>query len=223
MSPYKESALALKLILSQSPQHFLSNQAIAALGAAWEASFAASNHPGILTADDRQALCSGICHVLASLPDSQRTKSLHALAMPALDCLETMTNLANQTSTAANAQGQLDVILDRVADEIKVLTTMARSFTDAYSVKNASMESGCRTSDGHAAITEPAFSVLRKAWPTIQQVATKYSSHEVSKSDGMWNMMFLLDDLIISSLILAGHLGSFGPIYVGVAATSVPG
>ena len=179
ISPYKESALALRSILSQAPQHFLSNQAIAALGAGWEASYAASNHPGILTADDRQALCSGICHVLASLPDSQRAKSLHALAMPALDCLEKMTSLANQTEAEANSQDQLDVILDRVADEIKVLTIMARSFTDAYSVENASMESGCRTSDGHAAMTEPAFAVLEKAWPTIAHVASKYCHHEV--------------------------------------------
>ena len=53
----------------------------------WEASYAASNRAGILTCEDRQELCIGICHVLASLPDNQRSKSLLALAMPSLDCI----------------------------------------------------------------------------------------------------------------------------------------
>jgi hypothetical protein len=177
ISPYKDAALALNSILSQVPQHFLTNQAIAALGAGWEASYAASNHPGIITAEDRQALCSGICHVLASLPDNQRAKSLQALAMPTLDCLETMTYLANQT--AQTPEDQFDVVLDRISDEVNLLATMARSFTNAFAVKDASMESGCRTSDGHVAIADSAFEICRKAWPSISHVAGRYSFHEV--------------------------------------------
>ena len=150
-----------------------------ALVAGWEASYAASNRVGVLTVEDRQAFCRGVCHVLASLPDSQRAKSLHALSMPALDCLGTMTNLANQGSEGNAGNGRLNSILQRVGDEIKIVTTMARSFTDAFSAKNSSMQSGCRTSDGHAAIVEPAFALLQKAWPSIAHVASKYSDNQV--------------------------------------------
>jgi hypothetical protein len=180
ISPYSEAAKTLQTIICHSPQHFVSNQAIAALGAGWETSYAASNCPGILKVEDRQALCVGICHVLASLPDNQRDKSLHALAMPTLDCLETMTRHADHAAgSSSSSVEQLDIVLDRIADEIKVLTTMARTFTNAFSMKDASMESGCRTSDGHAAIVEPAFAILHKAWPSISHVASKYCHNEV--------------------------------------------
>jgi hypothetical protein len=179
ISPYSEAAKALRTIICHSPQHFISNQAIAALGAGWEASYAASNCPGILNVEDRQALCVGICHVLASLPDNQRGKSLHALAMPTLDCLETMTRHADHAAGSSSSEEELYIVLDRIADEIKVLTTMARTFTNAFYKKDASMESGCRTSDGHAAIVEPAFAILHKAWPSISHVASKYNHNEV--------------------------------------------
>jgi hypothetical protein len=179
ISPYSEAAKALESMLCHSPQHFVSNQAIAALGAGWEASYAASNCPGILNVEDRQALCVGICHVLASLPDSLRVKSLHALAMPTLDCLETMIRHADHAAASSSSEAQLEIILDRIADEIKVLTTMARAFTNAFSMKDTSMASGCRTSDRHAAIVEPAFAIIHKSWPSISHVALKYSHNEV--------------------------------------------
>jgi hypothetical protein len=183
ISPYSEAAKALQAIICLSPQHFLSNQAIAALGAGWEASYAASNCPGIINVEDRQALCVGICHVLATLPDNHRDKSLHALAMPTLDCLETMTRHADHAAGSSSSEEQLDIVLDRIGDEIKVLTTMARTFTNAFSMKDASTESGCRTSDGHAAIVEPAFAILHKAWPSISHVASKYNHNEVCSVD----------------------------------------
>lgn len=147
--------------------------------AGWESSYAASNRPGIITVDDRQALCVGICHVLASLPDNQRAKSLHALAMPALDCLETMTRIANQTAASNSNQAQLDAVLSRIADELKILTTMARTFTNAISMNDASMESGCRMSDGHTAIVEPAIAIIRKGWPSISHAASTFNYNEV--------------------------------------------
>jgi hypothetical protein len=48
--------------------------------------------------DDQKAICIGICHVLASLLGDQRAKALLALAMPLLDCLETVTEHANQAA-----------------------------------------------------------------------------------------------------------------------------
>lgn len=132
--------------------------------------------------DDRKALCNGVCHVLASLPDSQRGKSLLALAMPALDCLETMIQHANQASNNNSSQEQIDLVLDRIASEIIMITTMARAFTNAFSIKEFSMESGCRTSDGHAAIVEPALAIIKQAWSPISRVASAYNYSDVSSS-----------------------------------------
>jgi hypothetical protein len=62
-----------------------------------------------------------------------------------------------------------------------MVTTMARAFTDAFSIKNSSMESGCRTSDGHAAIVEPALAIVKRAWPSVVRVASAYNYHDVSR------------------------------------------
>jgi hypothetical protein len=159
--------------------------------AGWESSYAAANQHGILSIDDRKAICIGICHVLASLPGDQRAKSLLALAMPSLDCLETMAEHANQAAAAANSnsnsdgrnnqQQQLDAILDRLSAEIIIVTTMARAFTDAFSINDSSMESGCRTSDGrHAAIVEPALALVKRAWPSVARAASCYNYNAVS-------------------------------------------
>ena len=143
---------------------------------------------------DRKAICIGLCHVLAALPDNQRAQSLLALAMPSLDCLNIMTQHAQThsttatTTTTAGAAGtshhqQLNLILDRISAEIVILTTMARSFTDAFSMNNndySSMQSGCRTSDGHAALVGPALDIVKRAWPSIVRVASRYNYNEVS-------------------------------------------
>jgi hypothetical protein len=132
-----------------------------------------------LSIDDRKALCIGLCHVLAALPDNQRAKSLLALAMPSLDCLETMIQYAEE-ATRTDRKEDLVVILHRMSGEIIVITTMARAFTDAFSENDPSMGSGCRTSDGHAAIVEPAFALIKRAWPSVVKVANSFNFNLVS-------------------------------------------
>lgn len=139
--------------------------------AGWEASYAAANRRGVLSLDDRKSICVGISHVLATLPDSQRAKSLLALAMPTLDCLETMLREANQTVLTKNSTN-LDLILDRLASEIVLVSAMSRSFTDAYSSEHTGMESGSETSNVPVGVAEPALALLKRAWPSVASVAT---------------------------------------------------
>ena len=94
--------------------------------------------------------------------------------MPSLDCLETMTHGASQ----AQQPEQREVILERISSEIVMVTTIARSFTDAFSTHDSN--SGCRTSDGHAAIVEQALPVVKRAWPSISRIASRYSYNAVS-------------------------------------------
>jgi len=194
VSPFSEAALTLRELLSHSPQQFLSISAIAALGAGWEASYAASNRSKTVTITDRIALCVGICHVLAALPANQRIRSFHALALPSLDCFEKMANLANNAIVANATKDTVIPILSRIADEIQVLTIMSRTFTNACSTHDVlSMDTGCGTSsDKHQAIAQPLLIIVKKIWPAITHVAKNYSEDEkINTSLGAFLTEFL--------------------------------
>lgn len=169
VTPYSEAAKTLRSLLCNNAKYFVSNKAIAALGAGWEATFVACNRGGkLLTLEDRKETCIGICHVLAALPKDQQQTSLMALALASIACLEAMVKRAD--SIESNGEnGTISPMLDRAADEITVLVTTARAFTEATS---PGIESG------RYSFAEPSMMVLRRAWPTISIVASKYSFHD---------------------------------------------
>ena len=142
--------------------------------AGWEATFAACNRGGkLLTLEDRKDICIGICHVLAALPKDQQQTSLVALALASIACLEAMVKRAE--SVGSNKEkGTLESILDRAADEIIILVTTARAFTEATANERMGAESH------RDSFVEPSMMVLRRAWPTITTVASKYSFNDVS-------------------------------------------
>eukprot|EP00980_Cylindrotheca_fusiformis_P008551 scaffold1813_cov109-Cylindrotheca_fusiformis.AAC.9 len=175
ISPYACAAEALQEILSASPESFASNEALAAIGAranvfckaGWEASYTGANTRDILATEDRKSIGIGICHVLASLPESQRSKSLLALAMPSLDCLETMVQHA--THLENGSWDQLDSVLDRIGAEIAIVATMASSFSRACAGSNSTLVS----------LHELAVPIVKRAWPSISHAASKYNFNEV--------------------------------------------
>ena len=122
----------------------------------------------LLTIEDRKDACIGICHVLAALPNEQHKTSLMALALASIACLETMSERANANNL--DEKVALTAILDRAADEIIILATIARAFKDALSAADGT---------DAAFLAEPSIVVLRRAWPTISIVASKYSFHDV--------------------------------------------
>ena len=136
--------------------------------AGWENSYAAANLAGILEIEDRQELCEGICFVLGALPENQRTKSLLALAMPALDCIETMLRHAD-SARAAKQSSSLEVLLIRMSAEIKIVATMAKSFS---AVSGAA---GAVSVD----LAAPAVDLMTKGWSPVARVAADYGYHEV--------------------------------------------
>ena len=146
--------------------------------------------------------------MLAALPDNQRAKSLLALAMPTLDCLATMTQHATE-SQQAERKNELSVVLDRISAEVIVITTMARAFTDAFTENDISMGSGCRTSDGHAALVEPALALIKRAWPSIAKAASSFNNHYVSNYATLFLHYLLHMNLIILSMYLC-----FGSLYL---------
>lgn len=138
------------------------------LSAAWELSYSAANRTEIVTVNDRKAMAEGICHVIAILPENQRPNSLLALAIPSIDCLETMLQHANRAANGSLEQQER--ILQRVADEVSIVTTVMASFSQALA--NAEEPSA-------APIHPMALPIIQRVWPSISQSAKRYNSNEV--------------------------------------------
>jgi hypothetical protein len=98
-----------------------------------------------------------------------------ALAMPSLGCLDAM--IQNADSSKDNKK-ILAAILDRAAAEIIMLTSIARSYTDADAASINTVRE--RTSDTHAALAGPALVVLQRAWASVSTAASVYGYHDVS-------------------------------------------
>jgi hypothetical protein len=173
VSPFSEAALALHYLLTEQPGHFMTEQALKALGIAWEACYMASNQAGAVTIEAREALCDGLCHVLATLPRNQQGKPFQVLFIPTLECLRTMTKLADECN--ANSQGndkKLDSILVRVSDEIRILSVMAETY------QKVTLRSSVPVASDESQGEEPFLSVLRKAWPSVSHVAESFNKNE---------------------------------------------
>jgi hypothetical protein len=154
--------------------------------AAWESSFVACNHRRkLLTIDDRKAICSGICHVLSSLPERQRGTSVMALALPSIGCLEAMVTYIG--ATTVDDVTKRKAALDRIAAEIVIVSTIARSFSNALWSSSSPSSSSANDNDDHLGeryfppIADTALTILRRAWPSIQEVSTTHLHNEVSE------------------------------------------
>jgi hypothetical protein len=91
--------------------------------------------------------------------------------------------------SAASAQGndrkKLDSILVRVADEIRVLSAMARTFSLGMSGTCDMQDQGSQTHTGE----EPYLTVLQQAGPSISHVAETYNKNEVRLSTARFRFL----------------------------------
>ena len=136
-----------------------------------------------MSLEDRKETSIGICHVLAALPNDQQQTSLMALALASIACLEAMMERAESLGTTWEEK-EISPILDRASDEIIVLVTTARAFTEARLKQNQG------DARNRFAFVEPSLAILERAWPTISIAASKYCFHEVSTRN-RWNCSHL--------------------------------
>ena len=131
-----------------------------------------------MTLEDRAALASGICHVLASLPVDRRFKAFEAMASLPLGVLERMSATAKDLDKNPL---ELSLILPRIGREISILSIISRSFSAGIrSVDSDAMKSGCDTSpDLVASIPEAVLQTLHKAWSNISFAAANWVDDEV--------------------------------------------
>lgn len=199
ISPFSEAAKAMRIILTRSPGHFTALHAISSLGCkfktflscpgnlsisdtltqsisgAWETTYIACNR-GMLTIEDREEICKGVCSVVASFPKSQREKPYHAFALPVVECLHAMTKEAD--SAKLTSDGKIAAIIPRLADEVRLLSTMVKSFTAAVHKNSKQMHFGQNGSDESA--LQPSVGLLKKLWPCLSHIATNYTADKVS-------------------------------------------
>ena len=95
--------------------------------------------------------------------------------MPALDCFETMLRHVNTNPDTVDGE-QMNTILERIASELTIITTMAITFSNA----NALSATNRSPMEIHSALAEPSLSLLKRAWSSIMVVASSYNYHEVS-------------------------------------------
>lgn len=170
VSPFAQAATALRDILCRSPSHFATPQVLTALAGGWETSYVSANSDDRLSVEDREALCSGICTVLTSLPGDQWVQPLNVLSRPTIDSLELVIKKANGLTTTnisinKNTNETLSSILKRGADEIRLLTTMSKTFSNIKS-RNGEISD------------YPSLSLLRGSWPCLTFLSEKYSRYD---------------------------------------------
>lgn len=129
----------------------------------------------MLTIEDREELCNGICSVVASLADDEREKSYHAFAMPVVECLHTLTKQAD----AAKDQGvgRLTPIIPKLADELRLLSTMVKSFSSALA--KASIGNTSKHDSPSSFTMQASVELLKKLWPCLSHIAASFSSDKV--------------------------------------------
>ena len=139
----------------------------------------ASNRVGAVTIDAREALCEGVCWVFASLPSSHRERPLQIFFILTIECLQAMTKMADESvaSLQGNDQHYLDAILVRVADEIRILSTMVRTYSWVTFNKQHQIKSQPSVGEGEV----PYLTVLRQAWPSISHIAETFNKNEVRR------------------------------------------
>jgi ribosomal protein L16 Arg81 hydroxylase len=108
-----------------------------------------------------------------------------------------MTKMADESAASVKGNGQnyLDSILVRVADEIRILSTMVRTFSRVMSRTSDMQDEGSQTPTGE----EPYLTVLRQAWPSISHVAETFNKNEVRLSAKSFRFLgWGLTDVLVS-------------------------
>jgi len=171
LSPFSEAATALRNILIRSPQHFATPEALSALENGWKLVYTTPEAMRNIGIDDKKALCGGISKVLAVLPSEQWPASLSVLASPTMQCIKTVTNIADGSILGNSDNQEATEIIGRMSEEICVLATILRTF---YYATLKKIKAGDVAKDSG----NPILAVLRSVWPCLTHIAQKYSSYE---------------------------------------------
>lgn len=188
----------------------------------WKAAHAGGHEQCPIDSEARELLGSGLCQVVALLPKDDRLKGFeHLLSLPQ-DELGRQSQKLDETRD----ENSKNLCLRKVAGEIRLIAVLCRSFTNAATVNEGSMESGCPSSpDRRELVSPPVMTIVRRSWPKIVQLASTHSCDEVSfavgKKRNRTAHQRCIDTDVSSSLISPSHRTWRG-LFVRCSPTSYP-
>ena len=142
----------------------------------WEASYDGLDHVGVVTFDDRLALLRGICAVITTLPEGEGTRVFEEIVAVSLRGLE--------KSSLATRQAPLpldSMVLQRIAEEIQILSSWVVGLAGGNPADADRMESGCDTSsEQESVVSQHIVDHVRKGWPYISYYARNFGGVGVS-------------------------------------------
>jgi hypothetical protein len=77
-------------------------------------------------------------------------------------------------------------VIPRLADELRLLSTMVNAFTTAVSKGDTKVQNGALRST-----TMPSLILLKELWPCLNHIATKYASHQQVSSAGFARIILI--------------------------------
>lgn len=110
------------------------------------------------------------------MPEDARLQGFESLISYPQSELEKQAQLADE----ARSDETRNHFLKKVAGEVSLIATLCRSYTNAGTLSDGIMESGCPSSPDRRQLVAPsAMTVVRRSWPKIAQLASTHAQNEV--------------------------------------------
>ena len=140
---------------------------------AWKTSVAAAEGPDGVLFNARLALGTGIVHVLKAIAEERRAGMFDEMMS------ETISRLEEGRKHDLNTKDPLSkAILALLADELRLLSGLARAFSDTGIQGEDAMESDDTTSQ-QIPVPDHVLGIVRQGWPFVVHAAANLSDNEV--------------------------------------------
>lgn len=144
----------------------------------WEIAYVAYDcENNTMTIEGHISLCNGLCFVLAGLPMDEGNRAFESLATKSLDRLDLMVSKSERLNDFLS----LGSLLPHIAYEIRLLSTMTRSFTNARQPGFNPKEHGCNElQNRRSPVQQQVLDIIKRGWRNITYTAIHWSSDKVS-------------------------------------------
>ena len=144
---------------------------------------------GVIDIEDKKALCSGVTRVISVLSEEKWQESLLSLTNEPIALIDTLTKTADQFSTSDSDSNVISALLEKIANEILVLSIIIQTFNNAT-----------KKHVGDA----PALSILQKVWPFVNLLA--------STQNGNQFLFPCLSELLLVAVSMSGETNNINLI-----------
>ena len=118
---------------------------------------------GAIDIEDKKSLCSGVTRVISVLSEEKWQESLASLTNQPITLIDTLMKTADQLSTKDGNSNIISALLEKIANEILVLSIIIRTFNNA--------------TEKHVG-DATALSILQTVWPFVNLLASAQNNNE---------------------------------------------